>query len=89
MENTVSELTFEEEKNFVLPKGATIIHQTERVSVRKIKNGFILKKNIEIKWKAKDLDDSQWEYITHEWYSVDNPATITIPKEKSLADKLS
>ncbi len=88
MTNSISEATFEEEKKFILPKGATIINQTERISVRKIENGFILRKNTEIKWKAKDLDDSQWEHITQEWFSTDNPMTITIPKGQSLADKL-
>lgn len=89
MSNTILNAEFEEEKQFVLPKGATIIKKSESISVRKIRNGYILRKSYDIKWKAKDLDDTQYEYYTHEWFSEENPITVNMPaEEKSLADKL-
>jgi len=85
----IANAEFEEEKEFTLPKGATIVKKSETISVRKIRNGYVLRKSYDIKWKPKDSDDTQYEYFTHEWYSIDNPMTINIPREeKSLAEKL-
>ena len=58
------------------------------MSVRKIKNGYVLRKSYDIKWKPADSDDTQYEYYSDEWFSKDNPITVKMPKEKSLAEKL-
>lgn len=49
-----------------------------RVEVRKIENGYIIRKTIE--WKNKK---EGWQYETKEWYSKEDPFEIT---DKSLAD---
>lgn len=83
-------IEIEEQKEFVLPKGATLIKSTENVSVRKISNGYILRKSYDIKWKAAGGDDTQYEYYTKEWFTEENPVTIKMPTtNKSLADKLN
>lgn len=81
-------IEIEEQREFVLPKGATLIKSTENISVRKITNGYILRKSYDIKWKPAGSDDTQYEYYSKEWYSADNPVSITMPKNKSLAEKL-
>ena len=90
MEKSVlGNIEIEEQKEFVLPKGGVIIKSTENVSVRKISNGYILRKSYDIKWKPGEGDDTQYEYYTKEWFTESNPVTISMPKEnKSLADKL-
>lgn len=77
---------FEAKKDFVLPKGGTIIKNEHSMTVREITNGFIISKSYDIKWTLGD--DSNYEYFTKEWFTETNPMTITMPKEMSLADKL-
>ena len=79
---------FEGKKEFVLPEGAVIIKNSHTISVREIENGYILRKSYDIKYMVGD--ESQYEYFSKEWYSKENPLTITLPKDsnKSLADKL-
>jgi hypothetical protein len=81
-------ISVEEKKSFSLPPGATVISKSTNMSVREIKNGFILRKSYDIKWKAAGSDENQYEYYTDEWYSKDNPISITMPKDKSLAESL-
>ena len=90
MENTIlGNIEIEEQREFVLPKGAILIKSTENISVRKIVNGYVLRKSYDIKWKAKSDEDTQYDYYSKEWYSQENPVSITMPKmNKSLADKL-
>ena len=85
---TLGNIEIEEQKEFVLPKGGVIIKSTENVSVRKISNGYILRKTYDIKWKSAEGDDTQYEYYTKEWFTIDNPVSIKMPKEKSLVEKL-
>ena len=88
-ESKLSNIEIEEQKEFVLPSGAILIKSTENISVRKISNGYILRKSYDIKWKMKEDDSSNYEYYTKEWFTEKNPVTITMPKtNKSLADKL-
>ena len=87
-EEILNNVEVEEQKSFVLPAGGTIIKKTINMSVRKIKNGYILRKSYDIKWKPEDSDDTQYEYYSDEWFSKDNPITVKMPKEKSLAEKL-
>ena len=83
---SINEVSLEKKKSFTLPEGATIISQSERVTVREIENGFIMSKSFDIKYQVGD--DNNYEYYTKEWFSKDNPVQITMPKEKSLAEKL-
>jgi hypothetical protein len=89
MEKSVlGNIEIEEQKEFVLPEGGILIKSSESISVRKITNGFILRKSYDIKWKPSEGDDTQYEYYTKEWYCATNPVSISMPKEKSLAEKL-
>ena len=88
MSEVINNIEVEEQKPFVLPEGATIVKKTVNMSVRKIRNGYVLRKSYDIKWKMEDSDDTQYDFYVDEWYSKDNPVTVTMPKEKSLAEKL-
>ena len=87
-EEVLNNVEVEEQKSFVLPAGGTIIKKTINMSVRKIKNGYVLRKSYDIKCKPEGSDDTQYEYYSDEWFSKDNPITVKMPKEKSLAEKL-
>ena len=88
MSEVINNIEVEEQKPFVLPEGVTIVKKTVTMSVRKIRNGYVLRKSYDIKWKREDSDDTQYDFYVDEWYSKDNPVTVTMPKEKSLAEKL-
>ena len=88
MSEVINNIEVEEQKPFVLPEGATIVKKTVNMSVRKIRNGYVLRKSYDIKWKREDSDDTQYDFYVDEWYSKDNPITVKMPKEKSLAEKL-
>lgn len=88
MTEVINNIEVEEQKPFVLPEGVTIVKKTVTMSVRKIRNGYVLRKSYDIKWKMEDSDDTQYDFYVDEWYSKDNPVTVTMPKEKSLAEKL-
>ncbi len=78
----------EAKKEFKLPKGATIIKKDVTLSVEEIENGFLLRKSYDIKWSNTE-GDSNYEYFTKSWFSEENPITVNMPEEKSLADKLT
>jgi len=81
--------SLEKKKDFVLPKGGTIISKEVRLNVEEIENGFLLRKSYDIKWTGPDSDGSNYEYFTRTWFSKDNPIEINMPDDsKSLADKL-
>ena len=88
MSEVINNIEVEEQKPFVLPEGVTIVKKTVTMSVRKIRNGYVLRKSYDIKWKREDSDDTQYDFYVDEWYSKDNTVTVTMPKEKSLAEKL-
>lgn len=84
---SIESAEFESKKQFALPEGALVTRNSHTISVREIENGFILRKSYDIKYTLGD--DSNYEYFSKEWWSKENPLTITMPKEeKSLADKL-
>lgn len=78
----------EAKKEFKLPKGATIIKKDVTLSVEEIENGFLLRKSYDIKWSNAE-GDNNYEYFTKSWFSEENPITVNMPEEKSLADKLT
>jgi len=88
MKETLKSATFEPVKEFKLPPGATVISKETRVSVEQIKNGFLLKKSYDIKWRAKDDDSNNYDYYSETWFSTENPMTYQEPANLTLADKL-
>jgi hypothetical protein len=81
--------SLEKKKDFVLPKGGTIISKEVRLNVEEIENGFLLRKSYDIKWTNAESENSNYEYFTRTWFSKDNPIEINMPEDsKSLADKL-
>ena len=89
MSDVITSAEFEGKREFKLPEGATIIKKSSNVSVEEIENGFILRKSYDIQWcTAEAPGDTKYDYFTKKWYSKENPIKITMPKEKSLADKL-
>jgi hypothetical protein len=84
----LNEASFESKKSFKLPEGAEVISETKRVTVREIENGFVLSMSCDLRYKRRDDEGTQYEYYTKEYFSKDNPLKITMPKEKSLAEKL-
>jgi hypothetical protein len=78
----------EAKKEFKLPKGATVIKKDVTLSVEEIENGFLLRKSYDIKWSNAE-GDNNYEYFTKSWFSEENPITVNMPEEKSLADKLT
>lgn len=52
-----------------------------RISVRQIKNGFIINKSTE----GKNSKTKEWEYKSEEYYSEDNPLEIKT-EDKTLAE---
>lgn len=89
MDKALSNVELEGKKTFKLPEGATIIKQSENISVKEIENGFVLRKTYDIQYSpVGDSENTKYEYFSKEWFSKENPIKITMPKEKSLADKL-
>ena len=88
MEALLKSARFEKKKNFTLPKGGTIISKEVILNVEEIENGFLLRKSYDIKWSNAE-GNNNYEYFTKSWFSKENPITVNIPEEKSLAEKLS
>lgn len=88
MGELIKSARLEAKKEFKLPKGATIIKKDVNLSVEEIENGFLLRKSYDIKWSNAE-GDSNYEYFSKSWFSEENPITVNMPEEKSLADKLS
>ena len=84
----LNEASFESKKSFKLPEGAEVISENKRVTVREIEDGYILSVSCDLKYKRREEEGTQYEYYTKEYFSKDNPLKITMPKEKSLAEKL-
>lgn len=85
MEEALKSASFEGEREFILPEGAKITQKDVNISVRQIKNGFILRKSYDIKYLYEG--ETKYDYFSVELYSKTNPLTINI-KDKSLSDKL-
>jgi hypothetical protein len=88
MGELIKSARLEAKKEFKLPKGATVIKKDVTLSVEEIENGFLLRKSYDIKWSNAE-GDSNYEYFTKSWFSEENPITVNMPEEKSLADKLT
>lgn len=90
MGEKLENVSLEGKNNFKLPAGAVIVKQTENITVKEIENGFVLRKSYDIQWlpAGEGEGHTKYEYFSKEWYSKENPIKITMPKEKSLAEKL-
>ena len=75
-------IAFESKERTSLPAGATIIKKDVRTTVEEIENGFILKKNFDIKYTLGKNTD--YLYYTKKVFSKENP--IQIKEDKMLAD---
>lgn len=69
-----------------IPKGSKILSKDISISVEEIENGFLVSKNIEVKYE-KDKR-TEYSYHTKKYFSKENPLDIDLEKfsEKSLAD---
>ncbi len=76
------DVSFEGKSKTKLPTGATVIKKDVRVTVEQIENGFICKKNYDIRYSLNGKTD--YLYYTKKVYSEDNP--IEIKEDKMLAD---
>jgi hypothetical protein len=61
-----------------LPEGAKVLGTEVRVSVREISNGFIVTKDTETKYQAKNKDYTDWMNDKVEVYSKTDPLEIKI-----------
>jgi len=75
-------VSFEGKDKTSLPKGAKVIKKDVRVTVEEIENGYIVKKNYDIKYSlGKNID---YLYYTKKVFSETNP--VQIKEDKMLAD---
>lgn len=72
--------------SFKLPKGGKILKKQADLRIEEIENGFLLRKEFEIKWMDKE-GQQHWEHFSRTWFSEKNPVQIN-EKELSLADKI-
>lgn len=75
-------IAFEGKSVTKLPAGAKIIKKDVRTTVEEIENGFIVKKNFDIKYSLGKGTD--YLYYTKKVFSKENP--IEIKEDKMLAE---
>ena len=73
-----------------VPKGATIIQEEVSITIKEIENGFLIRKNYDIKYQVSKEKSTDYLYYTKEWYTKENPMSIDMKaiSEKSLAEKM-
>lgn len=78
--------TFKQKEVDNIPKGSKILSKDISISVEEIENGFLVSKNINVKYE-KDKR-TEYSYCTKKYFSKENPLNINLEKfsEKSLAD---
>jgi hypothetical protein len=77
-----TEVSFEGKDKTKVPEGAEVIKKSVNISVKEIENGFIIKKNYDIKYVLGDNTD--YLYFSKEVYAEENP--IKIEEDKMLAE---
>jgi hypothetical protein len=75
-------VSFEGKETAKLPEGAEVIKKTVNISVKEIENGYVCRKNYDIKYALDGSTD--YLYYTKEVYFEENP--IKIEEDKALAD---
>lgn len=83
-------VTNEEKKSKEVPKGATILRKTVSTNTEEIENGWLITKNIDVKYSVGDPSkgNTDYAYIVKKYYSKDDPLTVTL-NDKSLADEFN
>lgn len=77
-----TEVSFEGKDKTKVPEGAEVIKKSVNISVKEIENGFIIRKNYDIKYVLGDNTD--YLYFSKEVYAEENP--IKIEEDKMLAE---
>lgn len=81
--------SYRQKENKKLPKGAKIISKDVSISVREIENGFVISKSFEIKYNLPNKTDSEYFYLTKEFFSENNPLDKALEDNKMLADNFN
>lgn len=68
-----------------IPAGAEIVRNNTSVNVEEIENGYLITKNIDLTYRVKGSDHTDYFYDTKRWYSEENPLEIKV-EDKALAD---
>lgn len=79
---SATDVSFEGKDKTKLPKGAEIVKKSVNITVKEIENGFIIRKNYDIKYVLGDNTD--YLYFCKEVYAEENP--IKIEEDKMLAE---
>lgn len=83
MEELSSEnVSFQGKDKTKLPEGAEVISKQVNITVKEIENGFVCRKNYDIKYTLGDKKD--YMYYHKEVYFKENP--IQIKEDKMLAE---
>jgi hypothetical protein len=69
-----TEVSFEGKDKTKVPEGAEVIKKSVNISVKEIENGFIIRKNYDIKYVLGDNTD--YLYFSKEVYAEENPIKI-------------
>lgn len=77
-----TDVSFEGKDKTKVPEGAEVIKKNVNITVKEIENGFIVRKNYDIKYVLGDNTD--YLYYCKEVYTKENP--IKIEEDKMLAD---
>ena len=76
-----SDVSFEGKDKTKLPEGAEVISKNVNITVKEIENGFVCRKNYDIKYILGEKTD--YLYYNREVYFKENP--IQIKEDKMLA----
>jgi hypothetical protein len=77
-----TDVSFEGKDKTKLPEGAEVVSKRVNITVKEIENGFIIRKNYDIKYVLGDNTD--YLYYNKEVYAEENP--IKIEEDKMLAE---
>ena len=77
-----TDVSFEGKDKAKLPEGAEVIKKNVNITVKEIENGYIVRKNYDIKYVLGDETD--YLYYSKEVYAEENP--IKIEEDKMLAE---
>mgnify|MGYP000064824263 CR=1 FL=1 len=76
------DVAFEGKDKAKVPEGANIVKKTVNITVKQIENGYIVRKNYDVKYNLGD--NTEYLYYTKEVYTKENP--IKIEEDKMLAE---
>lgn len=75
-------VSFQGKDKTKLPEGAEVIKKTVNITIKEIENGFVCRKNYDIRYSLEGGTD--YLYYSKEVYSEENP--IQIKENKMLAE---